>query len=73
MIKKNYKMKTFKKYKINDLNKIKGGVKDTTWTSNTTGWKYKDYKYNDNEVNETNSTPDCTAWGGLDKTFELAN
>lgn len=62
-------MENFIKYQNNDLNKIKGGVKDTVWTSNTTGWKYRDFKYNDNEINETNSRPDCTAYGREDKTF----
>ena len=63
-------MISFQKCQIHSLNKILGGVKDCTWTSRATGIKYKDYKYEDNEVNATHSTANCTVTGGTDKTFE---
>lgn len=59
----------FKKYQIRSLNKIVGGVKDTEYEMTTTGGKYRDYEYKDNEVNTTHSTPDCEVTGGTDKTF----
>lgn len=59
----------FKKCKIHNLNKVVGGVENTEYEMTTTGGKYRDYKYNDDEVNSTHSTPDCEVKGGEDKTF----
>ncbi len=60
----------FSTHQVSALNKIVGGVKNTTWTSNTTGTKYKDYSYGSNELNAT-STP-ANDYGGDDKTFDPA-
>ena len=48
---------------MSQLNRICGGVKNTTWTSQTTGTDYKDYKYGKNELNETDQYVD---YGGTD-------
>ncbi|MCB9356089.1 MAG: hypothetical protein H6575_16110 [Lewinellaceae bacterium] len=57
----------FSAHQVSQLNKICGGVKNTTWTSQTTGTDYKDYKYGKNELNETDQYVD---YGGTDKTFQ---
>jgi hypothetical protein len=62
----------FSMHQVSHLNKICGGVKNTTWTSQTTGTDYRDYKYNDNELNDTKSTANCPIYGGEDKTFNPA-
>lgn len=60
----------FSTHQVSALNKIVGGVKNTTWTSQTTGSKYKDYTYGSNELNAT-SAP-ANDYGGEDKTFNPA-
>ena len=60
----------FAMHQVSQLNKISGGVKNTTWTSQSTGWKYKDYEYGANELNATSAPKDD--YGGTDKTFDLA-
>ena len=60
----------FKSFQVSSLNKISGGVKNTTWESGSTGTKYKDYDFADGECNTTTAAPsDC---GGSDKTFQPA-
>jgi hypothetical protein len=65
-------LKRFELNAISALNKIKGGVEDTTYKQSN-GYNYKDYKYGDNEVNKTDSDAcACNVWGGTDKTNILA-
>lgn len=64
-------LKEFKKFKLPILNHVKGGVEDTTYKK-TDGFRYKDYKYSSNELNETDSYDcQCNKYGGTDKTNTL--
>ena len=65
-------MAKFRAYSVSDLNKINGGVEDTTYKQSN-GYSYKDYKYGKDEINETDSNDcACNKWGGTDKTNTLA-
>lgn len=57
------RLKHFTKYKLPILNNVKGGVSDTSYCGKN-GVCYKDYSYRDNEINETNSAPNCIIYGG---------
>lgn len=64
-------LKEFKKFKLPVLNLVKGGVEDTAYKKND-GFSYRDYKYGNNELNETDSyNCQCNKYGGTDRTSKI--
>ena len=65
------KLKDFKKMELNFLNYYRGGRTDTEYKKDN-GFKYRDYDYDKEEVNATESHRcHCNVEGGSDKTDTL--